>query len=78
MKVTVYILQYPDGRFYIGQTNNLSDRLERHNQGRVPYTKGKGSWILVHQEEYMNRADAMRREKQVKKWRRALIQSLIG
>ena len=78
MKVTVYILQNTDGQFYIGQTNNLSDRLKRHNQGRVPYTKGKGPWILVHQEEYMNRADAMRREKQVKKWRRALIQSLIG
>ena len=78
MKVTVYILQNTDGQFYIGQTNDLSDRLKRHNQGRVPYTKGRGSWTLVHQEEYMNRADAMQREKQVKKWRRTLIQALIG
>ena len=75
---TVYILQNPTGKFYIGQTSNLEDRLKRHNEGRSPFTKGKGPWKLVHQETFPTRAEAIKREKQLKKWRRELLLRLIG
>ncbi|MFC1620081.1 GIY-YIG nuclease family protein [Candidatus Neomarinimicrobiota bacterium] len=74
---TVYILQNPEGKFYIGQTRNLNERLKRHAEDRSTYTKGKGPWKLIHQEAYTTRADALKREKQLKKWRRELIQRLI-
>ena len=36
-----YVLQsLTSGIFYIGQTNNLEDRLKWHNQNRNTYTKG--------------------------------------
>lgn len=36
----VYILKCSNGRLYIGCTNNLKERLERHKNGNVPATKG--------------------------------------
>ncbi len=38
----VYIIQSSSGKCYIGQTNNLADRLNRHNSNRSNYTKNKG------------------------------------
>lgn len=36
---TVYILKCSDDTYYTGCTNNLDERLKRHNQGQVNYTK---------------------------------------
>jgi len=35
----VYILKCADGNLYTGCTNDLSDRLNRHERGSVPATK---------------------------------------
>ncbi len=74
---TVYILQNPEGKFYIGQTQDLDKRLKRHNENRSQYTKKKGPWKLVHQETFSDRSKAMKRERQLKKWRRELLLKLI-
>src|SRR5258706_119847 len=43
----VYILiSQKDNSFYIGQTNNIDDRLKRHNAGQERYTKTKVPWKL--------------------------------
>lgn len=40
MAYFVYILQsVKDHSYYIGSTQDLSSRIERHNQGRSKYTK---------------------------------------
>ena len=51
---------------YIGHTNNLDDRLERHNNNREKSTKNKGPWALIHSEKFKTRAEAMKREKEMK------------
>ncbi len=71
-------MRNPDGIFYTGQTQDIDARLERHNQGRSKYTRDKGPWELVYTEDYETRSEAVRREKQIKKWRRELIINLIG
>jgi len=39
---TVYILKsLKDEGIYIGNTDNINDRLKRHNAGRVPSTKNR-------------------------------------
>ena len=65
----VYILQNAQGRFYIGQTDDLDLRLHSHN--RTDRTLGKftrknGPWELVWSEEHPTRASAMARERQIK------------
>jgi putative endonuclease len=70
MPYYTYILESQStGKLYIGQTNNLSDRLERHNSGRNKYTKGKGPWILLYSVTFETRAEAVTLEGQLKSWK---------
>ena len=79
MAYFVYILQsLKDGSYYIGSTNNLEDRYERHNQGRSQYTKAKRPWKLVYHEEFTDRSSALKRENQIKRQKRkGFIEKLI-
>ena len=76
----IYILQSEvDGSYYIGQTNNLEDRLRRHNEGRSNYTRSKKPWKLVYTEKFNSRKEAVRREVEIKsKKRRFFIEQLIA
>ncbi|RKZ35040.1 hypothetical protein DRQ33_00735 [bacterium] len=56
------------GKFYIGQTNNLEDRIKRYNEGRYKYTKG-GKWRLVYSDEFDTKIDAVRRECKLKSYK---------
>jgi putative endonuclease len=67
MPFYVYIIQSEyDGTYYIGSTQNLPDRLERHHQGRSKYTKAKRPWKLAYSEEHPDRSSAVKRENQIK------------
>lgn len=60
-------------KFYIGQTNNLKKRLQRHNQNlptrKTSFTRRlKGVWKLVYQEMYNTRKEAIKREKELKSY----------
>jgi putative endonuclease len=71
MPFVVYIIQsQKDGSYYIGSTQDLSKRIERHNQGRSKYTKIKCPWDLVYFEEHPNRSAAVKRENEIKRHKR--------
>lgn len=74
-----YILQsFKTKKFYIGYSENISERIRLHNQGAVNATKNKGPWKLVHSEKFYNSRDAVHREKQIKSWKsRNSIEKLI-
>jgi putative endonuclease len=80
MSFFVYILQSEkDGTYYIGHTNDLVVRLERHNQGRSSYTRSKLPWKLVYQETFNTRSEASKREREIKeKKNRAHIEQLVS
>jgi putative endonuclease len=64
MNFFLYILYSPThNRTYTGQTKNLGDRLAYHNAGKVKSTKAYRPWVLIYQETYSTRAEAMKREK---------------
>jgi putative endonuclease len=72
----VYILQNPKGRFYIGHSENLGNRIASHNRTDKitgKFTRKNGPWILVWSEEYPNRSAAMRREREIKNWKSARL-----
>jgi putative endonuclease len=63
----VYILQsLLFGRYYIGQTNNLNDRLWRHNTGQVLSTKAYKPWKLMYKKNFLSRCEAVKYEKYLK------------
>ena len=61
----VYILySFSFNRTYVGQTDNLEDRLENyHNAGKVRSTKAYIPWVMIHSEKFSSRAEAMKKEK---------------
>ncbi|XOV66583.1 MAG: GIY-YIG nuclease family protein [Fluviicola sp.] len=70
LKYSVYILySQTHDRYYVGQTNNLENRIERHNNGYVKSTKAYRPWIIVYTEEFLERTPAVRREAQIKAWK---------
>ena len=63
----VYLLLCDDGSYYTGYTNNVASRLERHEKGYgARYTRMRKPKRLVYVEEFRTRADATRREQQIK------------
>ncbi|HCQ30860.1 TPA: excinuclease ABC subunit C [Candidatus Collierbacteria bacterium] len=51
---------------YIGYTNNLRKRLEKHQSHRVPSTKEYLTISLVYYEACRSKEDAVKREKSLK------------
>jgi len=67
MTYYLYIIQSAmDGSFYIGSTQNLDERLARHNQGRSKFTKPRRPWKLVYHEEHPDRSSAVKKELEIK------------
>ena len=65
--MVVYVIEsLNDGRYYVGMTENLEERLKYHNSGRVKSTKGYRPWRLIHKEEFPDWASAREREKYLK------------
>jgi len=64
----VYILQsIKDSKYYIGQTDNLDERLKKHNKGQVKSTRPIIPLVLVKKEVYATRSEARKRENYLKK-----------
>ena len=51
---------------YVGITQNLEERLQRHNLGRERTTKPYKPFKLIHREVYPSRIEARKREKYLK------------
>ena len=63
----VYLIQsLRNEKYYIGQTNNIDNRLNYHNSGYVKSTKNSTPWRLVGFEKYATRSEARYREYQIK------------
>ena len=75
----IYILYSSEfKRTYVGQTNNLQNRLSYHNSGKVRSTKAYIPWEMIYKESFNTRSDAMRREKWFKSSPgRKLINSIV-
>ena len=76
---TVYLLaSQRNGTLYLGVTSDLVSRVRQHKEGATPgFSKRYGVDRLVWFEEHPRVADAIVREKQLKKWRRAWKLELI-
>lgn len=66
MFYTYVLLSKKDNKFYIGYTNNLKERLNLHNSGKVFATKSRSPLKLIYCEMHLNKYDALRREKYFK------------
>ena len=80
MSAYLYILKCSDGSYYIGATKNLNERLLQHQKGESKYTSKKLPVELMYSEEHETKAAALKREKQIKSWkkRKAIEKLFMG
>ena len=78
-KDIVYILSSKrNGTLYIGVTSDLPKRLQEHAEGNGSlFVKRYGVTRLVYFEEYPLYTDAIRRETNLKRWKRSWKIALI-
>ena len=79
MTWSVYLLQCGDGTLYCGIALDVAARLEQHLAGKgAKYTRGRGPLELVFSETCASRAEALRRERSIKRLPRAKKAALAG
>ena len=62
----VYILKCSDGSLYTVITNNIANRVRAHQNGKgAKYTRGRGPFKIIHQEQYTTRSAASKRELEI-------------
>ena len=54
-------------KYYVGQTDNIFNRLFQHNSGYSKFTSKASDWELKYSEEFDLRENAYKREMEIKK-----------
>lgn len=77
----VYILECISSKgkksFYTGYTKSLEERIKQHSEGKgAKYTRGKKIKLLFYQ-KHNTRSNAMKREREIKKFSKKQKQNLI-
>ena len=79
MQHFVYIIySHLTDRYYIGSSDDVQQRLLRHNAGATPSTKPGRPWKIVYTKEFSSKTDALNFENYLKRMKsRIMIESLI-
>ena len=65
-------------KYYIGFSSNVPERLHKHNRNSKGFSNTGKPWVLVYQETFEIKKEAMLRECQLKKWKnRERLETLI-
>jgi len=74
-----YLLRCADGTIYAGSCENLANRVAIHQRGEGPtWTAKRLPVALAFSESFPTRAQAIAREKQLKRWSHAKKAALIA
>jgi putative endonuclease len=64
MKYYVYILRsLKNNDLYVGSTDDIENRLKRHNSGFIKSTKPYRPWELLEYKDYNSRSEAVKNER---------------
>ena len=73
-----YLLRCKDNSLYSGITNNLEERMKKHNSGTgSKYVWSRGGGILAYSEKHSDKTKALIREHQVKQMTKSEKEELI-
>ncbi|MBP6758216.1 MAG: GIY-YIG nuclease family protein [Flavobacterium sp.] len=67
MYYTYILYSTTKSRFYVGQTNDIDDRLNRHNKGQSLSTKSGIPWKMIYSISLNSRSEAVLLETKIKK-----------
>ena len=74
----IYLLQCKDSSIYTGITTDVKRRFNEHTKGAGGhYTKAKKAVQILYTEKHPNKSSALKREAEIKTWRREKKVALI-
>lgn len=66
-------------KYYIGASENLEERLKKHNNKNKGFTNQTNDWKIAFRKKFDTKAEALAFEKQIKAWKSKIkIQKLIS
>lgn len=76
----VYIARARTNKYYVGISNNVEKRIDKHNSGNGSnMAKQQGPFCLVYKSgSFINKSEARKREAQIKKWSRVKKENLLN
>ncbi len=75
----VYIIKCHDDSFYVGATSNIERRFKEHKNSKGGrYTGLHKAEELLYSESFLTKAEALRRERQLKGWMHKKKENLIS
>jgi predicted GIY-YIG superfamily endonuclease len=75
----IYILRCSDESLYIGHTMDVVSRESTHNEGKGGrHTARRRPVRVVYREQFASLHEAIKRERQLKRWTRAKKEALIA
>ena len=78
MQYFVYLILCKDDTIYTGITTDVKRRFNEHKNGKGGrYTRAKGVKKLLYTEKKRNRSFALKREAEIKGWKREKKLSLV-
>lgn len=74
----VYLIECQDRTLYTGITTNIQRRFKEHSLGKGgAYTRSKKVKKVLYTEQFKTRSEALKREAEIKGWRREKKLALI-
>ena len=74
----VYVIQCGDGTLYTGIAKDVDRRFVEHKTGKgAKYTRARKVVQVLYSEKYESKSKALKREAQIKGWRREKKLNLI-
>ena len=75
----LYILKFKNGILYTVITTDVARRFNEHKNGKGGhYTRSTGVKKIIYTEKYPDKSSALKREAQIKSWRRDKKLTLIN
>ena len=73
-----YLARCSDDSLYAGICKDVRDREKKHNEGKgAKYTRSRLPITLMYTEEYKTKSTALKREAEVKTWKKKEKEKLI-
>ena len=74
-----YLARCGDGSLYVGVTTDLQRRMAEHNAGRgAKYTRSRRPVTLVWWERWATPSEALKREAEIRAWRKSRKEAFIA
>ena len=74
-----YLARCSDDSLYSGICVDLEARFAKHNAGKgAKYTRSRLPVVLAYSEQLQSQSDALKREAEVRKWRRTRKEELVA